>query len=71
VLTRGRNLDGIPFRESLRFDIELMTWKPTALTYAATTYWYAFAGATSNVAPQPEAAAAAVPTLADLLQKAK
>ena len=64
VMSRTRHLDGIPFRESLRFDIELMAWKPTTLTYAATTYWYAFPGATSNVLAQPMDAAAPVPTLA-------
>lgn len=63
VLTRCRNLDGIPFRKSLQFDIELISWAPTTLSYAATTYWYAFPGATSNVAPQPANAIAHVPTL--------
>jgi hypothetical protein len=65
VLTRTRNLDGIPFSNSLNFDFELISSRPTRLTYAATTYWYAFPGASSNVQPQPEAAAASVPTLAD------
>ena len=41
TVTRTRNLDGIPFRRSLQFDLELIAWKPTTLTYAATTYWYA------------------------------
>jgi hypothetical protein len=35
------------------------------LTYAATTYWYAFPGAQSNVTAQPDAAKAPVPTLAE------
>jgi hypothetical protein len=64
---RSRNLDGIPFRQSLRFDLELISWKPTTLTYAATTYWYALAGATANRPPQPEAATLPVPTLADAI----
>lgn len=34
------------------------------LIYSATTYWYAFPGARSNVVPQPKDAAAPVPTLA-------
>jgi hypothetical protein len=63
VLTRTRNLDGIPFRKSLQFDIELMTWAPTDLMYAATTYWYAFPGASSNIRPQPAEATAHVPSL--------
>lgn len=64
VLTRTRNLDGIPFSKSLNFDLELISWKPTKLIYAATTYWYAFPGASSNIRPQPGAAALPVPTLA-------
>ena len=64
VLTRTRNLDGIPFSQALDFDFELISWKPTTLTYAATTYWYAFPGATANVPPQSAAATAPVPSLA-------
>ncbi len=70
TVTRTRNLDGIPFRRALRFDIELISWKPTALTYAATTYWYAAPGATSNVEPQPREAALPVPTLAEAIAAA-
>ncbi|MFO1497155.1 MAG: glycoside hydrolase family 172 protein [Verrucomicrobiota bacterium] len=65
--TRTRLLDGIPFRRSLQFDIELISWKPTTLTYAATTYWYAFPGASANVLPQPREAALPVPTLAEVM----
>ncbi len=56
VLTRTRNLDGIPFERSLQFDIEIMPWQETHLTYAATTYWYGLPGAVSNVQPMPDAA---------------
>lgn len=66
VLSRTRHLDGIPFRQSLQFDMELISWKPTTLIYAATTYWYAFPGATSNVKPQPTEAILPVPTLAEV-----
>jgi hypothetical protein len=65
VLTRTRNLDGIPFSKSLNFDLELISWRPTKLIYAATTYWYAFPGAFTNIGPQPCAAASSLPTLAD------
>ncbi|MES2657614.1 MAG: glycoside hydrolase family 172 protein [Verrucomicrobiota bacterium] len=68
--TRTRNLDGIPFRKSLQFDIELISWKPTTLTYAATTHWYAFPGASTNLTPQPAAAVAPVPTLAEAIAAA-
>lgn len=70
VMSRTRHLDGIPFHKSLQFDIELMSWKPTTLTYAATTYWYAFPGAKSNILPQPMDAAAEVPTLAQVQAQA-
>jgi hypothetical protein len=70
VLTRSRNLDGIPFSKSLNFDFELLTWRPSKLLYAATTYWYAFPGATSNVGPQPREAGLPVPTLADAIAAA-
>jgi hypothetical protein len=61
VLTRTRNLDGIPFDKSLQFDIEIMPWKPVVLTYAATTHWYACPGATSSVQPMPDEALQPVP----------
>jgi hypothetical protein len=67
VLTRTRNLDGIPFSKSLDFNFELISWKPTTLIYAMTTYWYAFPGARANVAPQPDAATLPVPTLAEAI----
>lgn len=67
VLTRTRNLDGIPFSKSLNFDFELISWKPTTLVYATTTYWYAFSGATANVKPLPHAAALRPLTLADAI----
>ena len=66
VMSRSRLLDGIPFRKSLQFDMELISWEPTTLIYGATTYWYAFPGASSNVVPQPTDAAAPVPTLAKI-----
>ena len=67
VLYRTRSLDGIPFRHSLKFDIELIPAKKTSLTYAATTFWYAFPGATANIKPQPEAATLPIPTLAETI----
>lgn len=66
VMSRTRPLDSIPFRRSLQFDIELISWKPTTLIYAATTYWYAFPGATTNIQPQPAEAILPIPTLAEV-----
>jgi hypothetical protein len=68
VMGRTRNLDGIPFRQSLQFDIELISWKPTTMIYEATTQWYAFSKATSNVPPQPKEAAESVLTKEQLLE---
>lgn len=68
--TRTRNLDTIPFHHSLQFDMELISWRPTTLTYAATTHWYTFPKATSNIAPQPHAATLPIPTLAEAITAA-
>ncbi|WP_035602225.1 glycoside hydrolase family 172 protein [Haloferula sp. BvORR071] len=65
VLTRTRNLDSIPFTRSLDFDIELISWAPTRMIYAATTHWYAFPGGSSNRQPEVANATAPIPTLQD------
>jgi hypothetical protein len=65
VMSRTRNLDEVPFRKSLQFDMELIPWRSGSLIYCATTYWYAFPGAIANIKPQPQAAALPIPTLAD------
>jgi hypothetical protein len=65
IMSRSRNLDGIPFRTSLDFDLELMSWAPTRLAYAATSRWYAIPGSRPLIAPDPAGATAAIPTLAD------
>ena len=60
TFTRTRNLDGIPFTKSLRFDWEVIPWKPDAtpgmIDYAATTYWYGRPDATPTQGPLPEEA---------------
>ena len=65
VLTSTRNLNVIPFGQSLDFNFELISWGPTRLNYAMTTCWYAFLGAIADLQPQPEATTLAVPSLAD------
>ena len=65
TLIRTRSLDAIPFRTGLKFNFELISWKPTTLTCAAVTYWYALPGAESAVKPQPEDAIRPIPTLAE------
>lgn len=47
--------------------MELLPWRRSSLTYAATTCWYAVPGTTSNRRPQLAAAALPVPTLADAI----
>ena len=37
---RTRNLDGIPFKETFKFDIEMIGWQKGYADYATTTYWY-------------------------------
>ena len=52
---RVRIHDRIPFKSSLKFDMELYHWQPdTRNDYATTTHWYAFDGATDNGQTSPE-----------------
>lgn len=37
---RTRNLDGIPFNHSFRYDIEMLGWNKGYVDYATTIYWY-------------------------------
>lgn len=37
---RHRILDGIPFKKSLQFDMELWHWASTIMNYAPISYWY-------------------------------
>lgn len=60
--TRVRSLDAIPFRDSLRFDLEVWHWDREArLDYAATTQWYARPGGRHAVRSAPSAVAAEHP----------
>jgi len=63
--TRVRTLDKIPFQSHLQFDMELLHWQKIAqVDYAATTYWYAFEGATENGSLTPESVRVKVGDLA-------
>lgn len=57
VNNRYRSLDAIPFRKSLKFDMELWHWADTKVNFAPSTFWYARPGATCNVEPDAESAA--------------
>lgn len=37
---RTRALDAIPFKESLVFNLEMISWVPGAVDYSTTVYWY-------------------------------
>jgi len=37
---RTRVLDDIPFKESFRFDLEMLSWHHGTVDYAATAFWY-------------------------------
>ena len=37
---RTRLLDNIPFKNSLKYDLELISWNPGTVDYASTSYWY-------------------------------
>jgi len=60
LISRVRALDAIPFERSFRFDLEVWHWKECDVGYAATTYFYARPGATTNRAPSPAEAARGV-----------
>lgn len=60
VNMRFRALDGIPFRERLRVDMEMWHWVGTVINYSPATFYYLRPGGTSRVQPQPEQAKKAV-----------
>ena len=57
VNVRYRVLDRIPFRSSLRFDMELWHWADTVIDYAPSACWYMKPGGRANRGPEPERAA--------------
>jgi hypothetical protein len=61
TVSRVRALDAIPFTKSFKFDMEIWHWRECEEAYAATTFFYAAPGATTNRQPQPADAAAPSP----------
>ena len=61
TVSRVRALDAIPFTTSFKFDMEIWHWRECDVAYAATTYFYAKPGVTTNRAPQPDEAAKPIP----------
>lgn len=45
TFTRTRNLDGIPFKKSFRYDLEMLSWDGGFINAASTVYWYGKPGA--------------------------
>jgi hypothetical protein len=45
TFTRTRILDGVPFSNNFRMDLEMLGWKSGKADFAVTTYWYGFKGA--------------------------
>jgi hypothetical protein len=56
VNSRYRALDAIPFTKSIQFDMELWHSHATTVNYAPAAFFYATAGSTVNVEPDPTAA---------------
>jgi hypothetical protein len=63
TFTRTRNLDGIPFRKSFKYDLEMLSWKGGTIDCSATTYWYGLPGASCNISQQKKESALPFPTL--------
>ena len=59
--TRERQLDGIPFDRSLKFDMEIWHWAACNVEYSVATFWYARPGATANRGPALQEAARPLP----------
>ena len=49
-VNRFHIIDRIPFQKTFRFDMELWHWRNCNVNLAATTYWYAVPGGTSEYA---------------------
>jgi hypothetical protein len=52
VNMRHRSLDGIPFKNSIKADMELWHWADITMNYALTTYWYVTIPYRINVEPK-------------------
>lgn len=52
TFTRTRNLDGVPFKKSFKYDLEMLSWKGGTIDCCATTYWYGLTGAISSTVSQ-------------------
>jgi hypothetical protein len=63
TLNRFHILDDIPFKESLRFDMEVWHWADCIIDHAVTAYWYAAPGAKDTFAPLTQENLTGIPDL--------
>lgn len=49
--TRTRSLDGMPFGQSLKLDMEIQHWEECVMDYSVATYWYGLPESKSNINP--------------------
>ena len=61
TVARLRALDAIPFRTSLKFDMEVWHWSDTRISQSAVVYFYAKPGVIKSVKPDPASARRDVP----------
>ncbi|MDO6737763.1 glycoside hydrolase family 172 protein [Wenyingzhuangia sp. 2_MG-2023] len=52
--TRTRSLDGMPFENSLKLDMEVWSWADCDMQFAVGMYWYGDANTIANVKPVPK-----------------
>ncbi|PSR57226.1 hypothetical protein AHMF7605_08390 [Adhaeribacter arboris] len=62
TFVRTRNLDVIPFHESLKFEFELISWDGGKVDYSSTVYWYGDLDSKSTNASPDAAALYVLPT---------
>ena len=56
VNMRFRGLDAIPFKSSLKFDMEMWHWTRAHINFAPTSFHYMLPGGSSNIRPDAESA---------------
>ncbi|MGN6181529.1 MAG: DUF2961 domain-containing protein, partial [Mucilaginibacter sp.] len=49
TFTRTRNLDRIPFRNNIKYSIEMLSWRNGTIKASAVTYWYGDANAVASI----------------------
>lgn len=55
VNARWRMLDALPFKKSLKFDMELWHWWPCEMDYSTASFWYGTTNATSSIQKDEQA----------------